>query len=97
MLRQKKRQALQYKIKLNEDSIKWDENDLSFETIDEEGNKKTHKVMLEQNELKVSDYTKEHIANLKDSGAFEVTETGGKIVGAFGTFVNIFATVNLCF
>ena len=90
----KKRQVSQCKLKLNEESFEWEENDLSFETIDEEGNKQTHKIEVKLDEMKMSDYMKEHISNLKESGVYEVTEAGGKAVGAFGTFVNIFATAH---
>ena len=90
----KKRQVLQCKLKLNEESFEWEENDLSFETIDEQGNKQTHKVEVKLDEMKMSDYMKEHISKLKESGVYEVTEAGGKAVGAFGTFVNIFATAH---
>ena len=88
--------SFQGKLKLVENSFDWKGNILKFETVNEEGRKQSHQIEVDADKLGTSDFTKERIANVKETrsikGSSVAVARAGRGLGVFGTFVSVLAT-----
>ena len=85
------------RLKLVENSFDWKGNILTFETVNQEGRKQNHRIEVDADKLGTSDFTKERIANVKETrsikGSYGVAVArAGRGLGVFGTFVSVLAT-----
>ena len=85
------------RLKLVENSFDWKGNILNFETVNEEGRKQSHQIEMDADKLGTSDFTKERIANVKETRSIKgssgvAVARAGRGLGGFGTFVSVLAT-----
>ena len=76
------------KVKLVEDSVKWEGNMLQFETVNDEGIKEFHEIKYPLDEMGSTKYFKENAASES-----EVSAKFGIGMGVYGTFASICSSV----
>ena len=88
---------------LDEESFSWTGENLRFETVDEEGNRQSHEVTIDLNELPLTEYTKEMLENAEKGRVHEETDKGSAsrlqgaaetALGVHGAIVNTFASIH---
>ena len=90
--RRKRAASCSYKkIRLVEESLEWSGNTLSFTTVDEEGREKLHSLEVDTEDMKTPEHVNERVANARESGALETTQTA---LGYYGAFVSILASAH---
>ena len=88
------------KLKVIEDSMEWNGDKMTFETIDEEGIRVKHQVEIDINDMSLPKYVQEAMANLKELGVQKEDldrppspeDPVSKGVGIYGAFVGILSS-----
>ena len=97
--RRKRQTSCSHKrLKFVEESFSWTGDRLTFDSIDEEGRKRSHEVAVDLDAIPLTEYTNEYIANLEESGFLvssdsELVDTAGKTVAIYGAIVNTLASI----
>ncbi|XP_033647599.1 uncharacterized protein LOC117307061 [Asterias rubens] len=81
------------RLKVVDDSLRWEGESLYFQTVDEDGRKITHEVEVDLKKTATPEFTKERLSNLKESGLLKGTDTTGKALGVYGAAVGILASI----
>ena len=104
----KKRQTCSHwrqNLMIVEESVRLIGDTIHFETINEEGKRQSHKIVIDLEKLPLAKRTEEYIENLERSGLLEEKETNkagtsrvqgfaDSALGVHGAIVNIFATIH---
>ena len=86
-----------------EESFRLTGDNLHFETIDEEGRRQSHEIIIDLDELPLSERTEEYIENIERSSLHDETNTAGTshlqgvaetALGVHGAVINIFASIH---